>query len=35
MVEGIFFGEPYGWMDDMMLEQWLRSYSEFGEVEDF
>ena len=34
MVEGDFL-EPYYWMDDMMSKQWLRSYSEFGEVEGF
>ena len=29
------FGEPYCWMDDILWRQWLRSYSEFGEVEGF
>ena len=33
MGEGTFW-EPYCWMDEMLSEQWLRSYSEFGEVED-
>ena len=30
---GLFLG-PYGWMDETLWEQWLWSYSEFGEVED-
>ena len=30
---GTFGGKPYCWRDEMMSEQWLRSYSEFGEVE--
>jgi len=34
MREGTFW-EPYFWMDEMMSKQWLLSYGEFGEVEDF